>query len=221
MRESYHEELDQVSRTLVELAQHVSTAMSFASAALLETDLDRAQTAIAGDHRVDGLRTGVEERCFMLLARQQPVAGDLRTITTALATAADLERMGDLAVHIAKVARMRYPSAAVPEEVRPSLQQMGLLAARLAIKVGEVIEERDVSLARELEAEDDIMDALHRELFTILLADTWTHGIEPAIDVTLLGRYYERFADHAVLVARRVIYLVTGVWPDALSAKVG
>jgi phosphate transport system protein len=129
--------------------------------------------------------------------------------------------MGDLAAHIAKVARMRYPSAAVPEEVRPSLEQMGLLAARLAVKVGEVIEGRDVPLARELEAEDDLMDALHRELFSILLADNWAHGIEPAIDVTLLGRYYERFADHAVLVARRVIYLVTGVWPEEISAKVG
>jgi len=95
------------------------------------------------------------------------------------------------------------------------------LAARLAVKVGEVIEGRDVPLARELEAEDDLMDALHRELFSILLADSWTHGIEPAIDVTLLGRYYERFADHAVLVARRVIYLVTGVWPEEVGAKVG
>ncbi|MBA3279038.1 MAG: phosphate signaling complex protein PhoU [Geodermatophilaceae bacterium] len=221
MRESYHDELDQIGATLVELTQYVATAMVSASTALLETDLDSAQAAIAGDHRIDDLRTGVEERCFMLLARQQPVAGDLRTITTALATAADLERMGDLAVHIAKVARMRYPSAAVPEEVRPSLEQMGLLAARLAVKVGEVIEGRDVPLARELEAEDDLMDALHRQLFSILLAETWSHGIEPAIDVTLLGRYYERFADHAVLVARRVIFLVTGAWPEELGAKVG
>ncbi|MEJ7770345.1 MAG: phosphate signaling complex protein PhoU [Geodermatophilaceae bacterium] len=219
MRESYHDQLDQIGHTLVELTKHVSTAMVTASNALLETDLDSAQTAIAGDHRVDYLRTSVEERCFMLLARQQPVAGDLRTITTALATAADLERMGDLAVHIAKIARMRYPSAAVPEEVRPSLQQMGVLAARLAVKVGDIIEDRDIRLARELEAEDDLMDALHRELFTILLAESWTHGVEPAIDVTLLGRYYERFADHAVLVARRVIYLVTGVWPDEVKVS--
>jgi len=109
----------------------------------------------------------------------------------------------------------------VPEEVRPSLEQMGLLAARLAVKVGEVIAGRDVPLARELEAEDDLMDALHRELFAILLAETWDHGVEPAIDVTLLGRYYERFADHAVLFTRRVIYLVTGVWPDEIGVTVG
>lgn len=221
MRESYHEELDQVGTTLVELTHLVSAAMVKATAALLETDLDSANEAIAGDHRIDTLRTGVEERCFMLLARQQPVAGDLRAITTALATAADIERMGDLAVHIAKVARMRYPSAAVPAEVRPALQQMGLLAARLADMVGSVLADRDTALARALEAEDDEMDSLHRELFALLLADSWPHGVEPAIDVTLLGRYYERFADHAVLVARRVVYLVTGVWPDEVVVKVG
>jgi phosphate transport system protein len=126
---------------------------------------------------------------------------------------ADLERMGDLALHIAKVARMRFPDVAVPPELRDVISQMGGVALSLVDKVAAVIKGRDVELALAIEAEDDSMDALHRKLFTLLLSDNWTHGTEAAIDMTLLGRYYERYADHAVGVARRIVFIATGELP--------
>ena len=138
------------------------------------------------------------------------VATDLRTITTAMRIVGDLERMGDLAEHIAKVARMRYPASAVPDDVRGTIREMGAVALSIVDKTRQVLEGQDISLAEQLEREDDAMDALHRRLFAHLLSGEWTHGMEPAIDITLIGRYYERYADHAVSVARQVIFLVTG-----------
>ncbi len=123
---------------------------------------------------------------------------------------ADLERMGDLALHVAKVARRRYPGSAVPPELRSTILQMGHAAEEIVAKAGSCIAGRDLALAAELERDDDIMDELHRKLFSTILDDAWTGGVEAAIDITLAGRYYERFADHAVSVARRVVYLVTG-----------
>lgn len=210
MRESYHEELEDITACLVEMSNSVGSAMSTATTALLDADVALADLVIAGDERIDAARESIEERCFTLLARQQPVATDLRMITTAMRIVADLERMGDLAEHIAKVARMRFPDHAVPQEVRPIFLEAGHVAESLVTKAGTVIAKRDVQAAVELEADDDLMDQLHKQLFLALLSDDWPHGIESAIDVTLLGRYYERFADHAVSVARRVIYLVTG-----------
>ena len=213
MRESYREELDDINACLVEMANSVGSAMSTATTALLDADVALADLVIAGDERIDAVRESIEERCFTLLARQQPVATDLRAITTAMRIVADLERMGDLAEHIAKVARMRFPEHAVPQEVRPIFLEAGHVAESLVAKAGTVIAKRDVEAAIELEAEDDVMDQLHKSMFRELLSDDWPHGIETAIDVTLLGRYYERFADHAVSVARRVVYLVTGERP--------
>jgi phosphate transport system protein len=210
VRESYREELEDITACLVEMSNSVGSAMSTATTALLDADVALADLVIAGDERIDAVRESIEERCFTLLARQQPVATDLRMITTAMRIVADLERMGDLAEHIAKVARMRFPEHAVPQEVRPIFLEAGHVAESLVTKAGTIIARRDLQAAVELEAEDDVMDALHKQMFLELLSDDWPHGIESAIDVTLLGRYYERFADHAVSVARRVVYLVTG-----------
>jgi len=145
------------------------------------------------------------------------VAGDLRIIVTSLRMVADMERMGDMALHVAKIARLRYPIPAVPPELHDTIRQMGEVAQHIVAKAGEVIDGRDVAQALELESDDDAMDALHRTLFTALLSEEWNHGVEPAVDVTLIGRYYERFADHAVSVARRVVYLVTGQMPARRS----
>jgi phosphate transport system protein len=216
MRDIYHDELDDLCKTLVRMTQLVRTAMERATRALLDGDLSGAERVISDDPQVDALREDLEERTFQMIARQQPVATDLRLLVTTLHLSADLERMGDLARHIAKVARMRYPELAVPEEVRDVISQMGTVALSLVGKVADVIEGRDVALAQALEAEDDSMDALHRKLFTLLLSPNWTHGVESAIDMTLLGRYYERYADHAVSVAQRVVFIVTGVRPDPL-----
>ena len=210
MREQFHEELDGLSDVLVEMTRLVGSAVSRATTALLDADLALAETVIGADEAVDALQVELEERSLALLARQAPVATDLRVVVTGLRMSADLERMGDLARHVAKLARMRYPESAIPAELRATILQMGQVAERIVAKTGSVIASRDLTVAGELETDDDVMDALHRELFTVLLADDWGYGIETAVDVTLCGRYYERFADHAVSVAQRVTFLVTG-----------
>ncbi len=216
MRDAYHEELDLVADGLVEMARLVDSAIGRATTALLEADLRVAEEVIAADERVDGLQRGLENRAIDLLARQQPVATDLRTVVAGLRMSADLERAGDLARHVAKLARLRHPHSAVPDELHGTLREMGALAQRLMSGAAEVIVTRDVDAALRLESADDRMDELHRVLFQHLLDGRWRHGVETAVDVTLCGRYYERFADHAVSVANRVVYLVTGERADEL-----
>jgi phosphate transport system protein len=210
VRKAFHGELDQIGRMLVDMSEAVAVAMDEATSALLDADLSLAEKVISGDAGIDRLRDDLDARALDLLARQQPVAVDLRMVITSLKAAADLERMGDLALHIAKVARMRYPASAVPDDVRGTIREMGHVALSIVEKTRQVLEGQDISLAEQLEREDDAMDALHRRLFAHLLSGEWTHGMEPAIDITLIGRYYERYADHAVSVARQVIFLVTG-----------
>lgn len=210
MRDAYHEELDALIDQLVEMTRLVGSAISRASRALFDADLQLAESVIAADDAVDALRDDLDRRAFDLLARQQPVASDLRTIVTSLRMSGDLERMGDLARHVARVARRRYPESAVPPSLRSSMLEMSQVAERLVAKAGSVIASRDIEAALELERDDDEMDRLHRALFTSLLDKGSPYGIEEVIDVTLVGRHYERFADHAVSVAKRVIYMVTG-----------
>ncbi|MDP9497741.1 MAG: phosphate signaling complex protein PhoU [Actinomycetota bacterium] len=213
MRDAYHDELDAVTDSLVEMTGMVGSAMGRATRALLDADLQLAETVITADEQVDALYRDIEARAFDLLARQQPVASDLRMLVTSLRMVAELERAGDMALHVAKVARRRYPASAVPAEMRDTVLEMGHAAEAIVAKAGSVIARRDVRLAAELERDDDVMDQLHKRLFAVILDDAWQHGTEVAIDLTLVGRYYERFADHAVSVARRVVYLVTGVRP--------
>jgi len=210
MRDAYHVELDSIGESLVDMTRLVGSAMGRATIALLEVDLALAESVIAADDAVDAVQRSLDRRALDLLARQQPVAGDLRTIITSLRMSADLERMGDLARHIAKVARRRYPEAAIPPELHATIAEMGQIAELLVDKVAVIIADRDVTAALALESEDDAMDRLHRGLFTALLDERWKHGIETAVDLTLCGRYYERFADHAVSVAKRVVFMVTG-----------
>lgn len=217
MRDAYHDDLDAISDSMVEMTNLVGSAMSRATTALLDADLQMAETVITADEHVDELYRDVEKRAFDLLARQQPVASDLRVIVTSLRMVADLERMGDLALHVAKIARRRYPGSAVPPELRSTILEMGHVAEEIVAKAGSVIAQRDLALASELETDDDAMDDLHKRLFLVLLDDGWAGGVEQAIDITLAGRYYERFADHAVSVARRVVYLVTGERVEPVS----
>ena len=210
MRDSFHDDLDGIGASLVEMGHLVNKAMERATTALLTADLKIAEEIISEDDVIDDLQHDIEARSISLMARQQPVAGDLRTLVTSLRMSADLERMGDLAHHVAKLTRMRYPSAAVPPELVLTLQEMGNVTNRITQKAINVIETRNLEAALQLEKDDDEMDILHRRLFEILLDDAWAHGIETAIDMTLLGRYYERCSDHAVSIARRVYYLVTG-----------
>jgi len=210
VRDAYHEQLDSVGHTLVEMAGLVGQALSRATRALLDADLEVAEAVISADNAVDHLHRELDVRALDLMARQQPVAGDLRTLITSLRMSADLERMGDLARHIAKIARMRYPDCALPENLRATISEMSEIGVRLAGKVGQLIEGKDVAAAKSLEADDDAVDHLHRTVFETLLAKDSPYSIETAIDITLLSRYYERYADHAVSVANRLVFLVTG-----------
>jgi len=210
VRDLYHEDLDGITSSLVDITRLAGEAIDRATTALLDADLGAAEAVITGDIAIDQLYADVEARALNLLARQQPVASDLRVIITSLRMVADVERMGDLALHIAKVARRRYPASAIPAELTGTLREMGHVAQQICAKCSEVIAGHDVEAAAELERDDDAMDALHRRLFAVLLDPDWAGGVEGAIDVTLCGRYYERFCDHAVSVARRVVYVVTG-----------
>lgn len=210
MRDAYHEELESITTSLVEMTRLVGSAVGRATTALIDADLTLAESVVDGDEIVDALYHRVEEQAMALMARQQPVASDLRMVVASLRMVADLERSGDLALHLAKLARRRYPASAVPPELRDTMLEMGQVAERIVAKAGSVISARDVERAAELEDDDDVMDGLHRRLFTVMLADDWPYGVDTAIDIALAGRYYERFADHAVSVARRVVFLVTG-----------
>ena len=212
MREQFHEELDAVTATLVQMAGLVKIAVENATTALLTADLDLSEKVIAEDSIVDEIQHELDARTINLIARQSPVASDLRTLISSLRMSADLERMGDLAHHIAKSARMRYPATAVPPELSLTIEEMGRVCVQIIEKMSHVIESRDTDKALELENDDDAIDALHRKIIQTLLDPNWKHGVETAIDMTLLARYYERCADHAVSIARRVYFLVTGAY---------
>jgi phosphate transport system protein len=210
MRDVFHEDLDAINHTLVNMSELVADAMNRATKALLEPNLEMAEEVIAADDKVDAIQHDLDNKTLLVMARQQPVASDLRNLVTSLRMSADFERMGDFCHHIARVARMRYPQSAVPAELASTIQAMGDIAEQIIRKLTGLLQSRDINVALEVERDDDEMDKLHRKLFEILLDDKWEHGIETAIDITLLGRYYERCADHAVSVSRRVYFLVTG-----------
>ena len=214
MREQFQEELDGVSATLVQMAGLVKIAMDNATTALLTADLTLAEKVITDDTIIDEMQHELDARTINLIARQSPVASDLRTLVTSLRMSADLERMGDLAHHIAKSARMRYPATAVPPELSLTIEDMGRVCSKIIEKVSTVLEKRDADRALEVEKDDDEIDALHRKIIQTLLDPNWKHGVETAIDMTLLGRYYERCADHAVSISRRVYFLVTGSYAN-------
>ena len=202
--------LDVVKGDLIRMTQLVGSAMNRATQALLDADLAMAESVIAADAQIDVLSSDVEEQCFELIARNAPDRDELPEIIGALRIAASLERMGDLAEHVAKQARLRYPRLSIPQELRSTFAEMGGLAEAIVSKTGSVIASQDVALAGDIGRHDAEVDRLHRELFTIVLSPSWPHGVEAAIDVTLLSRYYERYADHAVSVTRRVVTIVTG-----------
>jgi phosphate transport system protein len=217
MRDAYHEELDALSDKLVEMTRLVRSAMNRACTALLDADLRLAEEVISSDEQVNKIEAEIEATVFELMARQQPVASDLRTLISALRMSGDIERMGDLAVHLAKTARRRHPDSAIPPQLQATVLEMSQIAERMIAKAGSVIASQDVAMGLELDGDDDQMDRLHRRLFDALLSPKWKYGVEPAVDISLAGRYFERFADHAVHVAENVVYLVTGRHPEEIG----
>jgi phosphate transport system protein len=210
MRQAYQEQLEDVTSRLIGMTRKAGEQIRTATAALLEADIQLADRTVAADVGLNRDQLEIEELILELVATQAPVAGDLRAVLSAQRSSSDIERMGDLAVHVAKVARMRYPEVAVPDEFRTTFKDMGRTAEAMAAKAGAVLATRDLEGAAELASDDDEMDRLHRSLFVVIFDDAWTRGVEVAVDVALLGRYYERFADHAVNVAANVRYMVTG-----------
>lgn len=210
MRAKFQQDLLDISGLLVELADQSRTAIRRATGALLHSDADTARSVVDADDQIDADYRRIEERIYDVIALQAPVASDLRLVLTALHIAADLERMGDLAAHVAKTCLRRYPEPAVPPELTEVVQEMGQVADEMAGKISRVLTTPNVDRAAQLERDDDAMDDLHRKLLSIVLSGDWTHGVEGAVDMALLGRYYERYADHAVNAAYQVAYLITG-----------
>ena len=214
MRHAFHDQLDGIFDDLATICRQVEVAVADATQALLGADAKLAEEVISKDSAIDRAREKVEDSALALLSLQAPVAGDLRVVVAALRMVSDLERMGDLSVHVAKIARLRTPECAVPEVARPTISRMAEVAEDMVQRTADIISQRDVEAAERLRADDDEMDRLRRASFTELLSNEWPHGVEAAVDLALLGRYYERIADHAVAVANRVVFVVTGQIPE-------
>ncbi|MBF6337876.1 phosphate signaling complex protein PhoU [Nocardia abscessus] len=219
MRVIYNEQMAELAHLLGEMAGLAGSAMERATQSLLQADLALAEQVISESDRIAELIQDAEEKAFALLALQAPVAGDLRQVVSTIQIVGDVNRMGALALHVAKVARRRHPNHALPEAVNGYFAEMGRIAVNMGSGAREVLETRDPERAAQLNEDDEAMDDLHRHLFTLLMDRDWKYGVAAAVDVTLLGRYYERFADHAVEIGRRVIFLVTGVLPPDPDAE--
>ncbi|MGH4006934.1 MAG: phosphate signaling complex protein PhoU [Pseudonocardiaceae bacterium] len=213
MRETFRSELDKLIGDLARMARLAGQMMTNASTALQHADLRLAELVISGEDEITALCDEMNQRCVNLLALQAPVATDLRVVIAAMHAVGDLGRMGALAQHIAEIARLKHPTMPIPDEVRPVLARMGMLAAGLAEEAANAIESQDPLSGSRLAQADEEVDALRRQIFRVLLAEDWSHGVEPAVDAALIGRYYERFADHAVSIARQISFLVTGQPP--------
>ena len=210
MRDSFHEDLEAITALQLKMAVLVKDAIEKATTSLLASDLALAEKVIEEDAQIDLIHHDLDERVIDLMARQQPVASDLRALVSAIRISADLERMGDLAHHLAKLARMRYPNSAVPAEFIDLITSMGAEASRITEKMAVVIEFRDTTRALEVEKDDDAMDQLQRKLIAALVDPNGKHNVETSIDMAFASRYYERFSDHAVSISRRIYYIATG-----------
>lgn len=210
MRNAYHVSLDLFTHESSMMCTVASNCLRDALHALLNGDRLLAEQVIASGDLLDHMRVAAEAQALDLLALQAPVASELRTIVGGLWIVADLQRMGALAVDVAKTGRRRHPAAAVPEGVRPVIERMGLLALDLADRAGTALRDRNVQQAILVASDDHLIDDMQREMLSILLAKNWNDGVQSAVDIALLCRYLERFADHAVAVVSRVVFEVTG-----------
>jgi phosphate transport system protein len=210
MRAVFHAQLDRLTALLGEMCAVAGAQMKHATQALLKADQALADEVILGHDRLVELNRQAEESSMALLALQAPVAGDLRVVVGSLQSGANAERMGSLALHVAKIARRRYPAHALPEEVNGHFAEMGRIAVDLSNSAREAVLRRDPVRASQIHDDDNAMDRLHRYIFIALMDREWAHDVAATVDVTLLGRFYERFADHAVQIGRRVIFQATG-----------
>jgi len=215
MREVFQQELREVQDRLVEISDLVAVSIENATSAFNESNVALAETVIEDDHKIDALALELDELAIQILARQQPVARDLRIVVSALRISASLERMGDMAEHIAQLARYRFPEKVVPKSLRPTFVEMGRLDVEIAKKLAELLKTEDLSIAEYIRNEDDKVDELHVGVFDKVLGEKWKGEAADTVDATLASRYHERFADHAVSIAKKVQYLATGDWIPA------
>ncbi|MBO1268784.1 phosphate signaling complex protein PhoU [Arthrobacter cavernae] len=212
MRKVFQEELTQVGDDLIEISKLVSEAIEKATTAFEGADIDLAQDVIAADARIDFLQNGLDERAIDILALQGPVASDLRMIVGSLRMSASLERMGDLARHVAQLARLRYPATVIPSSLTETFKAMARHDLQITHQVTQLLETRDLNVAREILKTNSAVDDLHLSVFKAIASPDWNETASTTVDVALASRYFERFADHGVSVARKVTYLVTGEW---------
>jgi phosphate transport system protein len=212
MREVFQQELREVQDRLVEISTLVADSIERATESFNESNVTLAETVIADDQKIDALAAELDELAIQILARQNPVARDLRIVVSALRISASLERMGDMAEHIAQLARYRFPEKVVPKGLRSTFRDMGALDVEIAKKLTELLRTEDVEIAEDIRNEDDKVDALHLSVFDKVLGETWKGATVDTVDATLASRYHERFADHAVSIAKKVQYLATGDW---------
>jgi phosphate transport system protein len=210
VRTAFHQQLDDLTVSIAELCGSAGQAMECATQALLQADLLLAEQVITDYDGMVARAKKTEDQAMTVLALQAPVAGDLRAVLSALKNIADIDRMAALALHVAKLTRIRHPDETLPEEVKGYFTEMGRIAVDMGNTVKEVVLSRDAHRAEQLADDDDDMDNIHRHLFSVLMDREWKHSVAAAVDVTLLGRYYERFADHAVEIGRRVVFQATG-----------
>ena len=212
MRDVFQQELAEVQQRIVDISRLVAISMDKATRAFNDSDVGLAEEAITEDEKIDELSVQLDELAITILARQQPVARDLRIVVSALRISASLERMGDLATHIAQLARYRFPDKVIPKSLRGTFAEMGALDVLIANMLTELLTHQDLHLAETIRNEDDKVDALHRSVFDAVLGETWKGLAADTVDATLASRYHERFADHAVSIAKKVQYLGTGAW---------
>ncbi|SDN41104.1 phosphate transport system protein [Actinomyces ruminicola] len=211
MRDIFNQELKQLGTDLASMAAQVATAIERAAESLRTGDIIVAEQVIDADERINDLQRDIDDMCVMLLARQQPVDRDLRNVISALRMAQTLERQGDLARHVAAIARGRYPLTPVPEPILGLMVKMADAAVRAGRDVRTLIETQDLELAAEIQRRDAELDALHRESFQMILDPEIELTRQQVVDAVLMGRFLERFGDHSTSVARRMAYLVSGI----------
>lgn len=221
MREVFHQSLEDVQSRLVEIADLVTVAIDKATRAFGASDVALAEEVIDDDQIIDDKAIALDELAIEILARQQPVARDLRIVVAALRVSASLERMGDIAEHIAQLTRMRFPERAIPKGLKSTFTKMGELDVEVARTLTELLHTEDLSLVEKLRSLEEELDDLHIAIFEKVLGETWKGEAAATVDATLASRYHERFADHAVSVAKKVAYLATGDWtPDTNAIAV-
>ncbi|SFI20640.1 MULTISPECIES: phosphate signaling complex protein PhoU [Microbacterium] len=224
MRGVFHQSLEDVQGRLVEIADLVTVAIEKATRAFATSDVSLAEDVIEQDRVIDEKAIALDELAIEILARQQPVARDLRIVVAALRVSASLERMGDIAEHIAQLTRMRFPERAIPKGLKNTFTKMGLLDVEVARTLAELLRTENLALVDVLRTSEDRLDDLHLSVFEKVLSDNWQGEAAATVDATLASRYLERFGDHAVSVAKKVAYLATGDWTpdtDTISVIVG